>query len=101
MSFVVQLWGRSGFRGGNRRARQLGRTIQRHRADQRRRYRTIKWKPRIKKNRPGPRRYFKRRKRSLYRPWDTSSCYYDDDQKDHWSALDLSSEGLVSQKTKA
>jgi hypothetical protein len=48
--------------------------------------RTIKWKPRIKKKRPGRRRYFKRRKRTLYRPWLNSSydhgdasSYYDVD----------------------
>jgi hypothetical protein len=55
-------------------------------------YRRITWKPRIKKNRPGRRRYYKRRKWKPHRPWDTSSGYYnDDDKKDHWSALDLDS----------
>jgi hypothetical protein len=42
-------------------------------------YRTIRWKPRIKKSRPGRRRYYKRRKWKPYRPWDASSGYYDDD----------------------
>jgi hypothetical protein len=42
-------------------------------------YRKITWKPRIKKNRPGPRRYYKRRKRSPYRPWHARSAYYDEE----------------------
>jgi hypothetical protein len=42
-------------------------------------YRKITWKPRIKKNRPGRRRYYKRRKWRPYRPWDVSSSYYDDE----------------------
>jgi hypothetical protein len=42
-------------------------------------YRKITWKPRTKKNRPGRRRYYKRRKRRPYRPWDATSgsSYYD------------------------
>jgi hypothetical protein len=42
-------------------------------------YRKITWKPRIKKNRSGRRRYYKHRKRRPYRPWDASSSYYDDE----------------------
>jgi hypothetical protein len=42
-------------------------------------YRTIKWTPRIKKNRPGRGRYYKHRKRRPYRPWDVGSSYYDDE----------------------
>jgi hypothetical protein len=43
-------------------------------------YRKITWKPRLKKHRPWRRRrYYKRRKRTPYRPWNASSGsgYYD------------------------
>jgi hypothetical protein len=45
-------------------------------------YRRITWKPRLKKHRPWRRkRYYKRRKRTPYRPWDagSGSAYYDDE----------------------
>jgi hypothetical protein len=50
-------------------------------------YRKITWKPRAKKKRPGPRRYYKRVKRRPYRPWGTdcshprlpNSSHYDED----------------------
>jgi hypothetical protein len=43
-------------------------------------YRKISWKPRPKKHRPWRRkRYYKRRKRRPYRPWDVSSSYYHDE----------------------
>jgi hypothetical protein len=41
-------------------------------------YRKITYKPRIKKERSGRRRYYKRRKRSLSRPWIDDSAYYED-----------------------
>jgi len=45
-------------------------------------YRRITWKPKLKKHRPWRRkRYYKRRKRTPYRPWDagSGSAYYDDE----------------------
>jgi hypothetical protein len=42
-------------------------------------YREIRFKPRLKKNRPGRRRYRKRRKKTAWRPWSDWSYLHEDE----------------------